>query len=148
MSIGEKIRNARKERKMTQKLLAEKSGVIETTIRKYEAGAVTPKINNLQKISAALDVPLSDLISPDEPDREYELICDTLNGAGYSIEQVVMADDFYIAPIEDPDDPETRKRIEFSRLSETVQKVLADAEEKKREYIKKRLAAELFGWEL
>ena len=41
---------------MTQKKLAEKSGVIETTIRKYELGIIKPKLDNLQKISNALGV--------------------------------------------------------------------------------------------
>ena len=93
-------------------------------------------------------MPLSDLISPEEPDREYELICDTVNSAGYTMEQGIMADDFCIAPKEAPDDPETRRRIEYPRLAEIVLKVLADADEKKKEYIQKRLEAELFGWKV
>lgn len=148
MYIGKKIKDIRKERKMTQLQLAEKSGLIVTTIRKYEAGTQNPKLNNLQKITVALDVPLSDFVSPEEPDREFEFIRDTLNDAGYSIDQAVMADEFYIAPIEDPDDPETRRRIEYSRLAETIHKVLSDADIKKKQYIQKRLAAELFGWEV
>jgi transcriptional regulator with XRE-family HTH domain len=146
LTIGEKIKNARKECKMTQKQLAEKSGLIETTIRKYEAGTQNPKLNNLQKMAAALDMPLSELISPEEPDREHELICDTLHEAGYIVDQAVMADEYYIAPLEAPDDPETMRKIEYSRLAETVLKILKDAEEKKKEYIKKRVEAELFGW--
>ena len=146
MTIGEKIRAARKERKMTQKQLSEKSGIIETTIRKYEAGSQNPKLNNLQKIATSLDVPLYDLVSPEEPDREYELICDILNSSGYSIEQAIEADEYYITPIEDPDDPETTKKIEYSRLAEIVNSILADAEKNKKMYIQKRLAAELFGW--
>ena len=146
MTIGEKIRAARKERKMTQKQLSEKSGIIETTIRKYEAGSQNPKLNNLQKIAASLDVPLYDLVSPEESDREYELICDILNSSGYSIEQATMADEYYIALIEDPDDPETTRKIEYSRLAEIVSNILADAEKNKKAYIQKRLAAELFGW--
>ena len=148
MTIGEKIKNARKERKMTQKQLAEKSGLIETTIRKYEAGTQNPKLHNLQKIATALDMPLSELISPEEPDRESELICDTLYDAGYSVDQAVMADEYYIAPLEAPDNPETIKRIEYSSLAKTILKILADAEEKKKEYIKKRVEVELFGWRL
>jgi len=146
VTIGEKIRAARKERKMTQKQLSEKSGIIETTIRKYEAGSQNPKLNNLQKIATSLDVPLYDLVSPEEPDREYELICDILNSSGYSIEQAIEADEYYITPIEDPDDPETTKKIEYSRLAEIVNSILADAEKNKKMYIQKRLAAELFGW--
>lgn len=51
---GEKIKSLRMERGLTQKQLAEKSGVIETTIRKYELGLQNPKVENLQKIAGAL----------------------------------------------------------------------------------------------
>jgi len=48
--------------------------------------------------------------------------------------------------MEDPDAPEARREIKYSRLAEIVHKVLDDAEIKKKEYVQKRLEAELFGW--
>ncbi|MCL2579113.1 MAG: helix-turn-helix domain-containing protein [Oscillospiraceae bacterium] len=85
MSIGEKIKVARKERKMTQRQLAEKSGLIETTIRKYEAGTQTPKLNNLQKIAAALDCPVGDLFTFDDPPVPASVFNDWLASIGYDV---------------------------------------------------------------
>lgn len=143
MTTGEKIRTLRKELGLTQRQLAEKSGIIETTIRKYESGAQNPKLNNLQRLATALDIPLNDLLFPDGIDREFELICDTLSAAGYKIEQGIMADQFCVAPAEDP---ESGIEIEYSHLVGLCRAVFADAERRKNEYIQKRLAADLFGW--
>lgn len=143
MTTGEKIRTLRKELGLTQKQLAEKSGIIETTIRKYESGAQNPKLNNLQKLATAFDIPLNDLLFPDGIDREFEMICDTLSAAGYKIEQEIMADRYCVAPVEDP---EAGVEIEYSDLVELCRVIITDAERKKNEYIQKRLAADLFGW--
>lgn len=61
MSVGDRIKSIRKG-KMTQKELAEKTGLAEITIRQYEAGKYEPKHNNLQKIADALGVDCSDLV--------------------------------------------------------------------------------------
>ena len=60
--VGSRIKAARKAANLTQKRLGEKSGVIETTIRKYELGIQKPKIDNVKKIAAALGISPSDLI--------------------------------------------------------------------------------------
>ena len=44
MSIGENIKNIRMQKGLTQKQLAEKSGVAEITIRQYESDKREPKI--------------------------------------------------------------------------------------------------------
>ncbi len=49
MTIGEKIRKTRKQKKMTQNTLAGLTGLAAITIRQYEAGKYTPKIENLSK---------------------------------------------------------------------------------------------------
>lgn len=41
---------------MTQKQLAEMSGLLPETIRKYEAGKIEPKCENLLKIAKALNM--------------------------------------------------------------------------------------------
>jgi len=60
--IGSRIKATRKAANLTQKQLAEKSGIIETTIRKYELGIQKPKIDNVKKIAAALCISPSDLM--------------------------------------------------------------------------------------
>ena len=56
MNVGEKIREERKKKKLTQKQLAELTGIAEITIRKYEGGKFKPKNENLNKIASALNV--------------------------------------------------------------------------------------------
>jgi len=148
LGIAERIKKARKVAGLTQKDVADKMGVFFTLISQYERGIITPKVEQLQKIADALGVPLYNLIAPDDPeelDREYELIYDTLHGAGFNVAQGVMADSFYVTPI-DTDDPEMRKEINYFKLAEIVRSVLAEADKKQKEYIEKRLALELFGW--
>ena len=63
MTVGEQIRTIRKKKGLTQKQLAELTGLLEPTIRKYESGKVQPKSDNLNKIASALEVHPSQLDS-------------------------------------------------------------------------------------
>ena len=64
MTLGERIRKARKGKgKMTQAELAERIGVHEMTVRRWEAGERTPDVDSLQKISGVLGVSVSDLLT-------------------------------------------------------------------------------------
>lgn len=54
MTIGERIRNLRKTRNLTQKQLGELSGIAEPTIRRYELGKLNPKYETIKKIAVAL----------------------------------------------------------------------------------------------
>ncbi len=63
---GSKIKELRKEKGLTQKQLSEKCGMYESQIRKYENGNANPKIETLQKIAGALEVPLYKLLQSDE----------------------------------------------------------------------------------
>lgn len=56
MTIGEKIRKFRKEEGLTQKQLAESSGISSVTVQQYETEKRIPKHTNLQKISNALNI--------------------------------------------------------------------------------------------
>lgn len=56
VNINEKIKFLRKSKGITQKQLADKSGVSEISIRKYESGDRNPKYEQLQKIASALEV--------------------------------------------------------------------------------------------
>lgn len=56
MTVGEKIKSFRSLKQMTQKALAERSGVSEIAIKKYEAGERTPKPAQLKKIAQALNL--------------------------------------------------------------------------------------------
>lgn len=56
MDIGDIIKKLRKEKGLTQKKLAELTGLAEITIRQYEAKKYIPKTQQLEKICQALDV--------------------------------------------------------------------------------------------
>ena len=53
LTTGEKIKKTRIQKEFTQKQLAEKCGMYESQIRKYESGKINPKIETLQKIATA-----------------------------------------------------------------------------------------------
>ena len=61
MTEGDRIRAIRKGKKITQKVLSERTGIAEPTIRRYESNRLNPKFETLQKIAAALEVPVTDL---------------------------------------------------------------------------------------
>lgn len=59
---GSIIKNARIKAGITQKQLAELTGLAEITIRQYESNKREPKLENLKKIAYALDIDLLVLI--------------------------------------------------------------------------------------
>ncbi len=72
--IGNRIREIRKQRGLTQKALGELCGIAEPNIRKYELGKQNPKYGTLFKIADALKVPYDYLIfGEDNPYKEMDL---------------------------------------------------------------------------
>lgn len=68
MTIGECIKEQRRNYGLTQKQLAEKMGVAEITIRQYELGKRIPSLDALQKIADAIEMSVHDLIPPGRND--------------------------------------------------------------------------------
>ena len=62
MSIGETIKKIRKEKGYTQKQLAEISGLATITLQQYESGKRTPQLEQLLKLSHALEVNIGTLL--------------------------------------------------------------------------------------
>lgn len=62
MTVGERIKAARKAKGLTQKELGEACGIAESTIRRYELGKLNPKYETLQKIAEPLGVNFLDLV--------------------------------------------------------------------------------------
>ena len=60
---GDMIRKYRTEKGLTQKSLGELCGSADSNIRKYESGNQNPKIETLQKIADALDIPVNRLLA-------------------------------------------------------------------------------------
>jgi len=68
MTIGEKIKQVRLRENLTQKQLAEKCGMADSAIRKYESGKITPKFETAKKIADALNIRPLDLY----PDKFFQ----------------------------------------------------------------------------
>lgn len=102
MNLGTRIKQFRTDKKITQKQLGDLAGVAEITIRQYETGKREPKIEQLQKIASALNVPVSAFIDEmteadrirstwewiqDNDEKRRELIIEILKTHNYQVEQ-------------------------------------------------------------
>lgn len=67
MTMGDKIKNIRKEKHISQKALGEKLGVSAAMIGQYETGLRNPKLETLEKIAAALEIPVWKLLNTELP---------------------------------------------------------------------------------
>lgn len=63
MTVRDNIVYYRTQRGFTQRELAEKAGLAQGTIAKYELGQKTPSIGTLFRLAVALDVDASELVS-------------------------------------------------------------------------------------
>ena len=62
MRFGEKLKKARTQCGFSQLYLAEKIGVSRSTIINYEKCKYTPNVALIERLSAALDVSMQDLV--------------------------------------------------------------------------------------
>jgi transcriptional regulator with XRE-family HTH domain len=60
MQLGQRIRQRRKDLKLSQRELAERVGLTPGFLSQIEHNLITPSIDSLREISLVLDVPLSD----------------------------------------------------------------------------------------
>ena len=60
--IGNKLKEYRENRNMTQKEIAEALGVEPATVSKYESGLLEPKIDSLKKLAEIFDVTVDELL--------------------------------------------------------------------------------------
>ena len=72
MTIGEKIRATRKDKRMTQNELGRLCGMSGTLVSEYEKGIKNPKIVTLKKLSNALDVSIHYFLDVNQPDSSHE----------------------------------------------------------------------------
>jgi transcriptional regulator with XRE-family HTH domain len=66
--IGDKIREFRKKKKLTQVELGKKIGVEGATVTRYENGGITPTYEVIKKIADALTIPIGELLTEDQQD--------------------------------------------------------------------------------
>src|SRR5437660_10854454 len=60
-ALGERIKALRLERELQQRQLAEKAGLTPSMVSQIESGRLTPSLNTVGKIAAALGVPIASL---------------------------------------------------------------------------------------
>lgn len=72
MTVGERIRAARRAKGMTQKELAEKMGTSYVVISQWENGKRNPKFSTLREIAKALEIPTTDLLGTVKDDGTIE----------------------------------------------------------------------------
>lgn len=60
---GDRIKQYRLEKGLTQKQLGKLCGIADSNIRKYENGRQDPKLPTIRKIAVALELPLSALVA-------------------------------------------------------------------------------------
>ena len=73
MTVGSKIKNLRKSRRITQEDFAEKIGISRSTLSCYETEQRTPNLKTLQQISEAFGVGL-DYFGISATDEAFELL--------------------------------------------------------------------------
>ena len=105
MTIGESIKFYRKQNKLTQKQLANMCNLAEITIRQYEADKYISKIGNLQKISAALNIPLATLMDVEGDVPWSDLATDFPNSP------VFTRGDQVLLSVSNPEEPEENAYI-------------------------------------
>lgn len=77
VDTGEKIRELRKSRNLSQDQLAELASLNRVTIAKYEAGKVEPGAQALSRIADALEVTVDEILGradPDQPDDDDDVM--------------------------------------------------------------------------
>lgn len=79
MTIGERIRAARKKAGLTQNELAEKLGISPTGVGQWETGRRTPKIESIKKIASVLEIPFETLILDDGNESSNTMRMDETN---------------------------------------------------------------------
>ncbi|WP_455635854.1 helix-turn-helix domain-containing protein [Parabacteroides sp.] len=62
IKVGDKIKNIRQEKNMTQQELADKCNFEKSNLSRIEAGRTNLTVKNLYKISLALNVKIKDLV--------------------------------------------------------------------------------------
>ena len=72
MSIADNIKRLRKQKHLTQKQLAERSGLAVITIQEYEANKYNPKPDAIMKLCVGLDCKVIDIID-DEHKKYYRM---------------------------------------------------------------------------
>ena len=82
MIVGERLRVLRKEKKLSQSVVEERTGLIQCYISRVEHGHTVPAIETLEKFARALEVPMYKLFYEGEYPPERPNLPKHKNGNG------------------------------------------------------------------
>ena len=117
MTVGEKIRRLRKQKKLSQEALAGEAGINSNHLSRLERGLFKPSIEVLKKLAQALEVSVDSLLSEEDEDRPEV----TIKNKELS-ERIRMIDQL------DPEDQQAVVRVIDSMLTKhRMQKLLSGA---------------------
>ncbi len=73
MVFGEKLKSARLALDLSQKELAEKTGISERSLYSYEQNGILPRSGNIRKLADALNVSVGYLLDEEETDPQKDI---------------------------------------------------------------------------
>lgn len=73
LTLGEKIKEFRQNKKLSQKTLGERAGMSQQMIAQYESGKRQPKIETLKRIANALEIELWEIVDLDQMDVDTRM---------------------------------------------------------------------------
>lgn len=119
LSFGERLKLARKEKKLTQKELAKKLGVDHTTISHWESNKHEPGIENLKKLSVLFNNSIDNLTGNVEYTlNEQDLTRDIIEN-NMKLDEIRTKYDFDILNLSDDD---LRGVIAYVRAAQAMKK--------------------------
>ena len=151
MDVYDRIDAILAERHLSRRKFAQQIDLAPSTFQSMMSRKRGLTFDLLMKISEELQVSAKEFYGQEEPDRDYELVCDTLESADLSIKAVGIGDgsgpdsDYYYVWHKDAETPEEdRVELTFRDLLRIVNTVQRDADLRRIDYLRKRLDAELF----
>lgn len=84
MTIGEKLKNARKNAGLTQEQLAEKLFVSRAAVAKWESGKGLPDVENLRAISKLLDISIDALLDEGQ-ESDFPVIKEAIDPDAFQV---------------------------------------------------------------
>lgn len=117
MTVGERIKELRKSKGLTQKELALKSGVAEITIRQYESDKRQPRLEQIKHIAEVFNVYVGELLADNFDKYREEIIDDFSDKVTGSLKNAAVNTSTSYG------DPEKSERMDnlFKKLNDTGQ---------------------------
>lgn len=151
MDVYDRIDTLLAERHLSRRKFAQQIDLAPSTFQSMMARKRGLTFDLLMKISEQLRVSANEFYCQEEPDREYEDLCNTLDEAGLSIEATGFGDgpdeggDHYYVWHTGSEDPEAdRAELAYRDLLRIVAEAQKSADLRRIDYLRKRLDAELF----